>query len=166
MTIKTGWEVSSDREKQFEDLMANNPIGNPIITSKCIFDGKKGFLVLGDNGFAWKVKIGVGSTLLDVGKKKWVRWYDVADILSKKKGEVEVLAYERMKTGDIKLDTGAFSSTKGELKTKKLKLKLMKNKKEPKDQWKEREESFHSVLMEIFSKYKVESPPAESDSKY
>ncbi len=77
-----------------------------------------------------------------------------------------MLAYERMKTGDIKLDTGAFSSTKGELKTKKLKLKLMKNKKEPKDQWKEREESFHSVLMEIFSKYKVESPPAESDSKY
>ncbi len=160
MPIKLGWEVSPDSNRILRKLLEIFPIGDPIITSKCKFDGDKGFLVVSDNGLAWTIKIGIKSTVFDLGKKKWVRWYDVVNVAWSKDGFVLVQALQRKKDGEIK------RKKEKEYKTNDLRLNLERNKDEPKDQFKERKARFGDIMWEIFQKNQARIPPAKTDSQY
>ncbi len=165
MPIKEGWEVSPDRIKMYEKIMSTDPVGDPIITSKCTLGSDNGFLVVSDNGFAWRLKMGYkqvrGGALrigLSAGKSKWVRWHDVANIIPKK-NRVIIAQIKIRKKGALKVDG------KGNPKIKKWKLVLDKNKGETKDQWKKRLDDFNGIMLEIFNRNKVETNPATSDTR-
>ena len=97
-----GWEVSYDRTNMYLLMMANLPIGNPIIASKCRLGGTKGFLIVSDNGFAWRFKWSILNP--EHGYcNVWIRWHDVAIIIPKKKGQVLVVIKKRKK-GSLKFN--------------------------------------------------------------
>ncbi|MFX1275401.1 MAG: hypothetical protein ACFFAH_02920 [Promethearchaeota archaeon] len=163
MTIIEGWEVSPDRIKMFEKMMSTDAVGDPIITSKCVLDNENGFLIVSDDGFAWRIKLGMRQAgairaAMASGKSKWVRWYDVANITPKKNGQILVHLKIRKKGSIIK-------DKKGNYKVKKWKLTIRKNKGEQKDQWKQRLEAFNNIILEIFSRNAVEEDPPTSDSR-
>lgn len=164
MPLKPGWEVSPDREKQFQAIVETVPIGEPIITSKCKVDGDNGFLVAGKNGWAWTGKAGLMKLITgdfwSLGKKKWVRWYDVYKMGYNEKGLAVVEAVKRNKDGTVK------KKKDGVPKTKAMILIADRNKDEPKDKWKERKKMFGEEFYMIFEKNKARVPPAETDSKY
>ncbi|NVM03733.1 MAG: hypothetical protein HWN67_15490 [Candidatus Helarchaeota archaeon] len=160
MPIMEGWEVSPDRTKQYDKIMAHYPIDDPIITSKCKLDNENGFLVVSDDGFAWRIKLGMPmmrSSYISAGKSKWIRWHDVDDIIFKKKGQVLVKIKVR-KEGILKLDK------KGNPKIKKWKLTIKPRKGEDKSQWKQREENFFDVISKIYDRNKTDIDPETSDS--
>jgi len=158
MPVMEGWEVSHDRIGKFEKMMAQAPIGDPIITSKCKLDKENGLLVVSDNGFAWRIQMGMGTARWSAGKNKWVRWHDVASIIPKKQGQSQVVLKIR-KNGTLKLDK------KGNCKTKSWKLTLNRNKDEQKPHFKLRQEAFNNILSEIYGRNRVETDPPTSDSK-
>ena len=84
MPIMSGWEVSPDRVEKFEKMLSTDPVGDPIITSKCKLDRENGFIVASDNGFAWRIQTGFSTSMYSMGKSKWVRWHDVDRIDLKK----------------------------------------------------------------------------------
>ena len=99
MPIIEGWEVSHDRVEMYEKIMATDPVGDPIITSKCRLDEKKGslvghvgngLLVVSDNGLAWRIRVGVDITgisyMTKSGKSKWLRWHDIENISRRQDG--------------------------------------------------------------------------------
>lgn len=146
--IMEGWEVPTNKVKMYDGLMNNVPIGDPIITSPCqraksgaARSPVNGFLVISENGFAWRnlaVSPGILITVALDGvreatgiKDKWVRWHDVANIIPKKPGQVQVVLKARKK-GAIVLNK------KGNYKTKKWKLTINKHKDEKKDHFRER----------------------------
>lgn len=49
-----GWDVSPDRIEKYVEMMAQYPLVDPIITSKCRLAGDTGFLVVNDYGIAWR----------------------------------------------------------------------------------------------------------------
>ena len=162
-----GWDVSPDRIDKYEKMMSTDLIGAPIITSKCVLDSENGFLIVSDNGFAWRIKVGasglfkIGGTtrmMATAGKSKWVRWHDVANITYKKDGQVLVELKIRKK-GSLKLDK------KGNYKIKKWKLTIRQNKGEPKVNFKQRQQFFSNIMLEIFNRNKVETDPPTSDSR-
>lgn len=164
MSLKPGWEVSPDREKMFQAIVEKVPIGEPIITTKCKVDGDNGFLVAGENGWAWTGKASlmklVTGDFWSLGKKKWVRWHDIVEIDNYAKGNVYVKAVKRNKDGTLKMNKD------GRPKTTELHLRCDRNQDEPKDQFKERREKFGNALMVIWFDNKVDEYPDETDSKY
>ncbi|MFX1453304.1 MAG: hypothetical protein ACFFCM_20895 [Promethearchaeota archaeon] len=163
MTIIEGWEVSPDRINMFGELSHSYPVGDAIITTKCVLDSDNGFLIVSDNGFAWKLKAGYSQAMgpvwkrMQSGKTKWVRWCDVANIKPTKNGQVLIFLKIRKK-GLLKVDK------KGNPKLKKWKLTMRRNKNEPKPHFKQRLGSFNNIMVDIFNRNKVEVNPETSDS--
>ena len=62
MPIIEGWEVSPDRLDKFEKMLRTDPIGDPILTTKCMLGGDNGFLIVSDNGLAWRIQVSYGTT--------------------------------------------------------------------------------------------------------
>ena len=153
-----GWEVSPDRINYYDKIMAESSIGDPIITSKCDLDSNKGFLVVTDNGFAWRLRLGAWTPLWKAGSGKWMRWHDVSDIIPIKNGQIRVEIKIR-KAGALIVDG------KGNLKIKKWKLTIKPHKGEPNPQFNQRLESFHNIMSEIYNRNKVETDPPTSDSR-
>ena len=160
-----GWEVSPDRIDKYEKMISSDPIGDPIITSKCVLDSENGLLIVSDNGFAWRIKMGfrhagIMRAAMSSGKSKWIRWHDVANMITTKNSQVRVELKIRKK-GSLILDK------KGNYKVKRWKLTIRQNKGEPKAQWKQRLESYNNIMLEIFNRNKVEkgNDPPTSDSR-
>ncbi len=152
-----GWEVTSEKISKHEKLINEFPIGNYIITSRCKLDKHFGYIVVSDNGFAWRIKEGFRTASWNYGKKKWVRWYDVYSITPKKLGEIEIVVKLR-KNGALQLDNN------GNYKTKKWKLAIYKNTRENSEDWNKRLESFNEIILEIYNRNKVDTDPHVSDS--
>ena len=152
-----GWEVPSEKISKHENLIKEFPIGNYIITSKSKLDKHFGYIIVSNNGFAWRIKEGFRTASWNYGKKKWVRWYDVYSITPRKPGEIEVIVKLR-KNGMLQLDQS------GKYKTKKWKLTIYKNKRESLDDWNKRIESFNDIMLEIYNRNKIDTDPYESDS--
>ena len=157
-----GWDVSPDRIKKYRKMMAQFPLVDPIITSKCRLAGDPGFLVVNDYGIAWRFQ----RTFIYRGAESatpkytrvWIRWYDVANIIPKKKGEVLVVV-KRRKKGVLKLDKG------GRYKLKRIKFKINRNKGEQKSHFKQRQDSYNDIMLEIFNRNRVEVDPPIGDSQ-
>ena len=103
MPIREGWEVSPDRGPMYEKIMSKDPVGDPIITTKTKLDRENGFLVVSDNGFAWRIKMGMSTSMYSAGKSKWIRWHDVAGMQPKKPG-VLIVELKIRKKGALILD--------------------------------------------------------------
>ena len=157
MPIMSGWEVSPDRVEKFEKILSSDPVGDPIITSKCRLGKDNGLLVAGNNGFAWRIQTGYGTAMYSMGKSKWVRWHDVDRI--DQKGFLLVYIKVRAKNGPVKLDG------KGNPKLKKWRLLLNKNKDEEKGHFMQRAAAFHKIMSDIFDQNKGDTDPPTSDSR-
>jgi hypothetical protein len=155
MPLMDGWEVSSDRYEMYEKMMSMDNVGDPIISSKCRLNKDNGFVIISNNGFAWRIKITAmrGSPLMS-GKSKWVRWHDVDRIDEQKAGVLVLYIKVREKDGSLKLG-----------KLKKWKLILQQNKDEEKDHFRQRQADFFSVTSDIFNQNKGDSDPPTSDSR-
>lgn len=153
-----GWELSPDRQQQYDIIMERYPVGDPILISKCRFEPENGLIVVSDNGFAWRMKGGFKGSFGVHGKNKWVRWHDIAEIKLKKKGQLLLLIKTR-KNGELKLNR------KGKPKTKKYILTLKPNQGEEKAKWKLRRENFYNIFSEIYNKNKGDSDPPTSDTE-
>ncbi|MFX1481463.1 MAG: hypothetical protein ACFFCI_25570 [Promethearchaeota archaeon] len=155
-----GWEVSPDRVEKFEKMMGQDDVGDPIITSKCRLSKEDGFLVVSDNGFAWRITVTyMRGSMMSMGKSKWVRWHDVNNIVEKKPGVLILWVVVRQKDGSPKIDK------KGNPKLKKWLLILQKNKGEEKPHFRQRQADFYNVFFPIYDRNKVETPPQTSDSR-
>ncbi|MHA2430108.1 MAG: hypothetical protein ACXACC_03630 [Promethearchaeota archaeon] len=159
MPIMEGWEVSPDRVEKYEKMMGQDDVGDPIITSKCRLSKENGFMVMSDNGFAWRIQItAMRGSMYSAGKSKWVRWHDVNNIQLQKPGVIIVWVNKR-KHGDLIIDG------KGNPKLKKWKLILQQNKNEPKDHFRRRQSMFFDIMAEIYNRNRVEEIPSTSDSR-
>ena len=171
MPIIQGWEVSQDRIEIFTKMITTDPLGEPIITSKCVLDSENGLLVVGENGFSWKLKIGFkqmagrpsyrfgpGMGRYQIEKHKWVRWCDVSNVIPKRDGQV-IVELKIRKGGALIYDK------KGRFKVKKWKLTIRQNKGEDKTKFKARLSSFNSIMIDIFNKHRVQIDPPSSDSR-
>ena len=138
--------------------MGKDDVGEPILTSKCKLNKEIGFLVVSENGFAWRIKMGFGTSYYSAGKSKWVRWHDVAEIIPKKPGVV-IIAIKLRKNGVLIVDK------KGYPKIKRWKFTLNKNKDEPGEHFRQRQANFLNFISEIFNRNRVEVDPPSSDSR-
>lgn len=160
MPIMEGWEVSPDRVEKYEKMMGQDNVGDPIITSKCRLSKENGFLVVSDNGFAWRIHVTyMRGSMYSMGKSKWVRWHDVYNLVEKKPGVLVVWVVVRQKDGSPKLDK------KGNPKAKKWLLILQQNKGEEKPHFRQRQADFYNIFSQIYNRNKVETIPATSDSR-
>lgn len=159
MPILDGWEVSSDRVEKFDKMLNEDPVGDPIITSKCRLGKDNGLLVACTNGFAWRIQAGMSTSMYSMGKSKWVRWHDVDRIDLKKEGVLLVYLKVREKNGPLKIDG------KGNPKLKKWLLVLNSNKDEDKGHFAQRKSAFHKIFSDIFNQNKGNSDPPTSDSR-
>ena len=157
MPITQGWEVSPDRVKMFDKIMEMYPVGDPLLTSKCKLDRDNGFLVVSDNGFAWRIKMGMSSSYMSAGKSKWIRWHDVANINPTKPGQI-IVDVKTRKNGALILDK------RGNIKIKRWKLTINQNKGEQKNYWRQRMENFNPFISQIFEKNRSATDPSTSDS--
>ena len=159
-TIIKGWEVPPNRIKLYVKMMAKYPLQNPLITSRCLLDKEEGLLIINDYGIAWNIYRGLAYWGADYVKytRAWIRWYDVADIILTKPNQVRVLM-KRRKKGLLRL------YIKGYIKMKKLKLTINKSKGETQPQFKQRLETYNTIMLEIFYCNRVEVDPPESDSE-
>lgn len=174
MPIIEGWEISPDCEDMYEKVASTEPLGNPIITSKCKLkevgaattDFGDGFLIVSDNGFAWKRRVGFDITGITYmsrkkWKGKWIRWHDIANIVPikpVKKGQIRVHIKKR-KEGAIILNK------KGNYKLTKWKLTINRNKAEEKSHFKQRRTNFGEIMLDTFKQKRVELDPPSSDSR-
>jgi hypothetical protein len=155
MPLMQGWEVSPDRVESYEKMMGMDPIGDPIITTKCRLDSENGMIIVSDNGFAWRIKITFArGAAISAGKSKWVRWYDVSDLMPKKDGVIIAFLKVRDKNGALKPG-----------KIKKWKLMILPNKGEDKVTAAEKKAAFNNIMLEIFQRNKVDTDPPTSDSR-
>ena len=159
MPIMSGWEVSSDRIEKYEKMIGQDPVGDPIITSKCKLGKDIGFLVASTNGFSWRIQGGMRTSMYSMGKSKWVRWYDVDKIDLKKEGVLFVYIKVREKAGTLKIDG------KGNPKLKKWLLVLNQNKDEDKGHFRQRQAAFFGIVSDIFNQNKGDTNPPTSDSR-
>ncbi|MFX1495122.1 MAG: hypothetical protein ACFFBZ_12625 [Promethearchaeota archaeon] len=159
MPIMEGWEVSPDRVEKYEKMMGQDDVGDPIITSKCRLSKENGFLVVTDNGFAWRIQVTyMRGSYMSMGKSKWVRWHDVGHIQQKKPGVI-ILWVNRRKKGELIIDG------KGNPKQKKWLLILQQNKEEPKPHFRQRQADFFNIFSQIYERNRVETSPPMSDSR-
>ena len=171
MPIIEGWEISPDCVGMYEKIASTEPLGSPIITSKCklrevkktTVDYGDGFLIVGENGLVWRRRAGVditGLTYLSSKKwrGKWIRWHDIANIVPTGYGETWVHIKKR-KDGAILLDK------KGNYKVIKWKLTLNRNKLEEKTDFKQRRINFGDIMLDVFKQKRVEIDPPSSDSR-
>jgi hypothetical protein len=159
MPIMSGWEVSPDRVEKFEKILNKDPIGDPIITSKCKLDRENGFIVASNNGFSWRIQAGMGTSYMSMGKSKWVRWHDVDRIDLKKEGIILTYIKVREKNGNLKIDG------KGNQKLKKWTLKCHPNKKEDKGHYAQRRAEFFNIMSDLFNRNKGDTDPPTSDTR-
>ena len=159
MPILDGWEVSSDRVEKFEKIISSDPIGDPLIASKCRLGKDNGLIVASNNGFAWRIQTGFSTSMYSMGKSKWVRWHDVDRIDLKKEGFLLAYIKVRDKNGTLKLDG------KGNAKLKKWALILNRNKDEDKGYFMQRRSAFFGVMSDIFNQNKGDTDPPTSDSR-
>ena len=155
----SGWEVSPDRVDKFEKILETDPVGDPIITSKCRLGSDNGLIVAGTNGFAWRIQTGMNTPMMSMGKSKWVRWHDIDRIDQKKEGVLITYIKVRDKSGALKIDG------KGNPKLKKWPLVLNRNKDEDKGHFAQRRSAFFSILSDIFNQNKGDVDPPTSDSR-
>ncbi|TFF84825.1 MAG: hypothetical protein EU518_02140 [Promethearchaeota archaeon] len=160
MTILDGWELSPDRQGMFDKIMESDPVGEPIITSKLKLDKENGLIIVGENGFSWRIKAGFSTPMISMGKSKWVRWGDVDEIIPAKpeKGVIKIQMYKRDKEGNLVMK-------KGNPKILKWKLTVNRNKNEDKNHFINRRKDFYRLMNELHEKYKSPEPPATSDSR-
>jgi len=164
MPIIRGWEVSQDRIEMFTKMITTDPLGEPIITSKCVLDNENGLLIVGENGFSWKLKIGFKQMRgpawrrYQFEKHKWVRWCDVSNVIPKRAGQV-IVELKIRKGGALIYDK------KGRYKVKRWKLTIRQNKGEDKTNFKARLSSFNSIMIDLFNKHRVQTDPPSSDSR-
>ncbi|MGB5909821.1 MAG: hypothetical protein WBH31_01370 [Promethearchaeia archaeon] len=159
MPIMEGWEVSPDRVEKYEKMMGQDDVGDPIITSKCRLSKENGFLIVTDNGFAWRIQVTyMRGSMYSMGKSKWVRWHDVNNIQLQKPGVI-ILWVNKRKNGELIIDG------KGNPKLKKWKLILQQNKNEPKPHFRQRQADFFNIFAEIYNRNRVEEIPSRSDSR-
>ena len=159
MPIMNGWEVSPDRVEKFEKILSSDPLGDPIITSKCKLGKDNGLIIAGNNGFAWRIQTGMRTSMYSMGKSKWVRWHDVGRIDLKKEGVIFVYIKVREKNGNLKFDG------KGNPKLKKWLFVLNQNKDEEKGHFLQRRSNFYQIMSDIFNQNKGETDPPTSDSR-
>lgn len=159
MPIMDGWEVSRDRVDKYEKMMETDPVGDPIITSKCRIGKDNGLIVVSNNGFAWRIQTGMSTHYWEMGKSKWVRWHDVDHMLEKKPGVVFAWIKVRDKNGGLKIDK------KGNPKLSKWLLVIAKNKDEDKAHFYERRANFYNIMSQIFEQNKGDTDPPTSDSR-
>lgn len=159
MAVLEGWELSPDRKEKFDKMMADDDIGEPILISKCKLGKEHGLLIVSDNGFAWRIKVGFNTPLYKSGTSKWVRWHDVSRIIPDKpsKGRIKIECFKRK--------NGALKMKKGKPKTFRWRATVERNKGEDKAYFKERRKDFYRLMNEIYERNKVEQPPAASDSR-
>ena len=157
-SILEGWEISSDRMEYYEKIISTDPVGNPIITSKCKLDRENGLLIVSDNGFAWRIRMGFTTGFGSIGKSKWVRWHDVSNITPRKEGVILVELKIR-KYGSLLLD-GA-----GNPRKKRWKFTIQQNKDEPRPNFIQRQQNFNNIMSEIYNRNKGETDPPTSDSR-
>ncbi|MFX1478745.1 MAG: hypothetical protein ACFFCI_11505 [Promethearchaeota archaeon] len=157
MPVLEGWEISSDRVDMFQKIMSKDDVGEPVITSKCKLNNDIGFMVVSENGFAWRIKVGYRTSYMSMGKSKWVRWHDVAEIIQKKPGVLLV---------SVKLrKDGALVLKKGIAKVKRWKLTLNKNKDETGEHFKQRQADLFGIITQVFEQNRGEGDPPTSDSR-
>lgn len=155
MPILSGWEVSPDRIDKYNKMMSTDDVGDPIITSKCNLSEGSGYLVVSNNGIAWRIYGGHAHS----GKSRWVRWYDVGRIDRKRDGFLIVNVKRRKTDGSLKMDN------KGNYKFKQWFLKLKPNKHENKNLFLQRKSAFFGLMSDIFNQYKRDTDPPISDSR-
>jgi len=160
MPFLDGWELSPDREGMLDKIMESDPVGEPILTSKCGLDRENGLIVVGENGFSWRIKAGFGTSMYSMGKSKWVRWGDVDEIIPAKpeKGVIKIQMYKRDKDGNLVMKGNKPKVTK-------WKLSVDRNKEEDKNHYINRRKDFFRLMNELYEKYKSPEPPAVSDSR-
>ena len=158
MPIIPGWELSSDRGDMFNKMMGMDPIGDPLLTSKCKLDADNGLLIVSETGFSWRLKMGMNTPLMSAGKSKWVRWHDIADIMPKKDGVLILFV-------KVRKDSALIVDKKGNPKIKKWRLILNANKNEDKHHFIERRAQFNTLMIEIFNHNKGTVDPPTSDSR-
>lgn len=150
-----GWEVSRDRIEKYQKMLSMDAVGDPIITSKCKLDRANGFLIVSDNGYAWRI---TGGSAISAGSSKWIRWHDVANLIQTKPGQILVEMKLRKK--------GLLIADKfGNPKIKKWKLTIKPNKGEPGANFKQRQQYFHNLTSQIYNRNKVVTDPPTSDSR-
>ncbi|TXT61872.1 MAG: hypothetical protein BAJALOKI1v1_1090010 [Promethearchaeota archaeon] len=159
MPMIEGWEVSPDRKKVLEKMLSTDPIGEPLLVSKCQLQADRGTIIASDNGFSWRIKMTGNTALIKAGKSKWVRWYDVNQIINEKpnKGMIKIEMFKRKK--------GALVTKNGKPKVFRWRFILNRKKNEPKDHFKQRRQDFYRVMNEIFQRNKPDEIPAVSDSR-
>jgi len=139
--------------------MKMDPIGDPIITSKCKRRDDYGFLIASNNGFAWRIQLGFShGYAISAGKNRWVRWHDVHSITRKKDG-VLLITVKKRKKGKLLVDR------KGNPKLQDWKMTLNKNKREEKAYFLQRKAAFYDIMVDLFNRNKGEGDPPTSDSR-
>jgi len=160
MPIMSGWDVSTDRIGKYEKMISTDPVGDPIITSKCRLARENGFIIASNNGFAWRIQMtAMRGSMYSSGKSKWVRWHDVDRIDLKKEGVLISYIKVRTKSGTLKVDGN------GNPKLKKWPLILQQNKNEEKSHFRQRQAAFFGIMSDIFNQYKGDTDPPISDSR-
>lgn len=158
MVLK-GWELSPDRKSMYDKIVSEDDLGETLLTSKCKLGREHGLIVVSNNGFAWRLKIGFNTPMYKAGTSKFVRWHDVADIKAKSedKGVLLIECYKRKK--------GTLVNKGGKPKTFRWKATLERNKDEDKGHFVARRKDFYRLMKEIYERNKVEQPPEVSDSR-
>lgn len=148
MTIKEGWEVSSDRIKKFNKLVIIT--GDAIITSKCKLANDLGFLVASETGLAWWVHVS-GRTAFKMDRTniwKWWAWSVITDITEENSGQILFESKLYDKKGHPKMDK------EGNQKLKRSRLTLLPNKNEEEEHFKQRQRDFADIVTEIYDRNK------------
>jgi len=141
--------------------MRTDPIGDPIMTSKCKRRDDNGFLIASNNGFAWRIQLGMSHGAyagLYAGKSRWVRWHDVHSIIRKRDG-VLLIKIKKRKKGKL------IVYRKGNPKLLKWQMVLKKNKREEKAHFLQRKAAFYDIMVDLFNRNKGEIDPPTSDSR-
>ncbi len=159
MPIMNGWEVSRDRVDKFEKMLSSDPVGDPVITSKCKLDKDNGFIIASNVGIAWRITGGMRTSMYTMGKSKWVRWHDVGRIDLKKEGVIYAYIKVREKDGTLKFDG------KGNPKLKKWLFVVNQNKDEEKGHFLQRRSNFYQIMSDLFNQNIGDTDPPTSDSR-
>lgn len=161
MPIKEGWEISPDRVEWYEKITGRYDVGDPFLTSKCMRGKDNGFLVVSDKGFAWRIKMGFSSSMWQSGENMWIRWHDLYEVIPKKPGIILIKVKKRnMKSKEILLNK------KGDYIFKKWALKIVRNAKEEKENWLNRQQTFNDLFIKTWEEHQLAEDPAQSDTNY
>jgi len=174
LPLKEGWGVSPDKNREFEQLLSTDEVGDPILTSRCYREGAYGFLVVGNKGIVWKntqsgvlsavdAVFGSGAT---VGKSsKGVSWRDVVIISPfqikkpyKSPGSIKI-QINRRRNGEL------LTNKRGIQKTEVWAFKIRRNLKETNFHFKQRKAEFFGIMKELYNLYKTDKNPPTSDSR-